>query len=456
MEDVCSIAVSKVNDSVVWWGEAMTQIVSMVRTRSETFVQKRFSIFKKYWWLLGVLLVLVEGVGVWQYRGLYLVQFRQFELVALGFSLLSFIVGTLFAAAKDKQRRIQLLAFSGFFSSLFAQLSVKELTFQLQKMSVLGASTLSAQAYGTHFIVGYTSFDDVKKLAADGTIAGIFLTRRNVEGKTIQQVRKEIDELQQIRSHSGFAPLIVTTDQEGGVVSKLSPPLEYQPPLNALLNSDSEMLNESEQEIVREYAQKQANGLKELGVTVNLSPVLDLQPDKLFKNDEFTKIRLRSLSTTPEKVSSIAAVYAVELKRNGITPTFKHFPGIGSVSVDTHISGARLETPLSDLLKTDLIPFKQLGQDPDSLMMLSHVVLTDVDPDHPVSFSKPVVQNLVKTQLHIKSKLITDDFSMGAVVNSNDGVNGAVDKALDAGVDYILFAYDPDLYYQAMEHLLRK
>jgi beta-N-acetylhexosaminidase len=87
--------------------------------------------------------------------------------------------------------------------------------------------------------------------------------------------------------------------------------------------------------------------------------------------------------------------------------------------------------------------------------MMSHVRLVDVDAARPASFSQAVVAGLVRESFGYDGVLVTDDFVMRAVYGSGPGLAEASVQALNAGVDLVLIAYDPDQYFPAMNGLLR-
>ncbi|PKO33989.1 MAG: hypothetical protein CVU34_10135 [Betaproteobacteria bacterium HGW-Betaproteobacteria-7] len=104
------------------------------------------------------------------------------------------------------------------------------LDYHRQRAAVLAAGP-AMQAVGRHFVVGYTDVEEVRKLAENGLIGGIYIGRRNVRGRSLAEVRAEIVGLQALRDQAGLPPLIVAADQEGGRVNHLSPLLERLPPL---------------------------------------------------------------------------------------------------------------------------------------------------------------------------------------------------------------------------------
>ena len=132
--------------------------------------------------------------------------------------------------------------------------------------------------------------------------------------------------------------------------------------------------------------------------------------------------------------------------------TLKHFPGLGGVFEDTHFESGHLRAPLDELERGDWIPFRALGG--GAFTMLSHARLTALDAERPVSFSDTVVSGLLRGNWGQDGVLVTDDFSMGAVYASKEGIAAASVAALNAGVDLILIAYDPAQYFTMMNALL--
>ena len=91
--------------------------------------------------------------------------------------------------------------------------------FEVCKRNVLHTDAAQAHMLGQHFVVGYTSFDEVAPLAEQGLIAGIYVARHNIAGRSTQVLKSEIAALQERRRVAGLPPLIVAADQEGGIVS---------------------------------------------------------------------------------------------------------------------------------------------------------------------------------------------------------------------------------------------
>jgi beta-N-acetylhexosaminidase len=318
------------------------------------------------------------------------------------------------------------------------------------RRDVLGYRAADAVQVERHFVVGYRDLAVVRELVRNGHVGGVFLTRRNVVGRSVADVAAEIAELQAIRREAGLPPLIVAADQEGGPVSHLSPPLPKPPALSALaLLAPNEQLPAA-----RRAGFEQGAALRSIGVTMDLAPVVDLiPPTPAGWLDWNTRIGTRAISADPAVVSAVAAGFSEGLLSAGVTPTAKHFPGLGRVVTDTHLFGASLDVAETSLQASDWMPFREVLSIPGVAVMLSHVALDKVDPGVAVSQSRRVVTGILRERWGFSGLAITDDLSMGAIEHSR--LCHAVEGALNAGIDLLLVAWDTDKAYPALDCALK-
>ena len=338
--------------------------------------------------------------------------------------------------------------------SLLALLHTSQQGAQLwwTRAMILRTPPQALRELGQHLVVGYTSVDEVSHLASEGMIGGIYITQRNMAGRSTAQIRDEVAFLQQLRHKKGLAPLWVAADQEGGLVSHLSPPLPLLAPLSQIVQSQTDP--ELQKQAVFSYAALQGRQLANLGVNVNLAPVVDINHGLHNPDDRHSRISERAIAADPELVRDVAAAFCAGLAQNDVRCTLKHFPGLGAVYADTHQRAGELASPLAELERSDWIPFRALMNNPGILTMVGHARLLALDPERPASFS-PKVIGMLRQQWGYQGVLITDDFCMGAVHGSRMGVGGAAVTALNAGADLILVSYDPSQYYPVMRALLR-
>jgi beta-N-acetylhexosaminidase len=230
-------------------------------------------------------------------------------------------------------------------------------TFETGKRGVLQTEAKLAQNLGRHFMVGYSSFNEVAELAEKGLIGGIYVGHGNVVRRKPESIKAEIAALQDRRHRAGLPPLIVAADQEGGVVSHLSPPL----PLRLPLSTFAELSPDIRAKKAEEFGRTQGRELASLGITLDFAPVLDLKPKaKRNRFDLNTMTSERAISENPAVVSEIALAYVRGLESVGVGATLKHFPGLGRVRRDTHLVSADLDTPVAELEVSDWLPFKDL------------------------------------------------------------------------------------------------
>jgi beta-N-acetylhexosaminidase len=392
-------------------------------------------------WIAGLFLVFAAA----NINDPYLVPIRQWGWIAI---LVGALLGSVFLLGR---RRGQKNSLSGrgllaLWCAVPVVLAGAEALFEFRKERVLAATPAEAAALGRHFISGYWQVEDIEPLVEKGLIGGIYVTQHNVADRDPAALRDEIIHLQALRRAAGLPPLRVATDQEGGTVSHLSPPLSRFPPLSNLASLPAE----DREKAARAQGENQGRELATLGITLDFAPVVDLHR-KMPNNplDFNSHIGQRAISNDPTIVASIALAFSQGLETAGVQPTAKHFPGLGRVAEDTHHFQARLDTPLADLENSDWQPFRTLLASSNAMLMIGHVTLDAVDPERPASHSKRVIQDIIRRQWGFNGLIVTDDLVMGAIYQH--GLCTAVVEALNAGVDLLLVAYDGRQFYRAMD-----
>ena len=117
-----------------------------------------------------------------------------------------------------------------------------------------------------------------------------------------------------------------------------------------------------------------------------------------------------------------------------IAYSFKHFPGHGSATNDTH-------NGLTDITKTyqdyELKPWQDLlkNASPYTMVMVAHVINNNFDT-LPASLSKPTIQKV--RDMGFDGVIVSDDMDMGAIANKY-GTETAIEMAINAGNDILVF-----------------
>lgn len=322
----------------------------------------------------------------------------------------------------------------------------------LTRAEILASDPARLERLGRRIIVGFERFDEVKPLVEKRAIAGVFITDHNVRGRKIDDVAKDIRSLQDIRKAQGLPRLFVAADQEGGYVSRLSPPLKQQPSLGTLV---AKLKTDAEREkAVRDYAETQAHELDHLGITMNFGPVVDLRLGSSRRDDGETRLYWRAIDSDPYLVAQVAGWYCDTLTKFNIICTLKHFPGLGRVSRDTHVVTGEISASPEQLELSDWVPFRRLMGKPGIATMVGHVRITAADKETPASYSDAVINAFIRTRTDGDVLLITDDMGMGAVTRSRDGLGGAALKAVNAGVDLVLLSDAAQYYDTVMSALI--
>lgn len=296
---------------------------------------------------------------------------------------------------------------------------------------------------GQLFIFGFMGLDTERGLQE--TLArlkpgALVVFGRNI--KTAQQIISLNRTAQRKAIAASGLPLLIAVDQEGGSVIRI----KTSPPLPSAL-----ALGESpDSDLVFKAGLHTGHLLKVLGFNMNLAPVLDVaDPNR----DAF--VGTRTFGNDPENVGVMGTRFAEGLNTAGVIPTAKHFPGHGGVT-DSHLQTPVKNTTPEMLAKIDLVPFtSSLSLIPDSAVMLAHVAYPKLDPTNtPASFSRPIVQDLLRDKMGFGGLVITDDIEMGgAAVIKNPGERAI--RAIEAGADLVMIAWNKRLQSAAVEAVVR-
>ena len=312
------------------------------------------------------------------------------------------------------------------------------------------AARQTATRLGAHFVITYNTAPETLALIDSGFVGGLFIGANALHGRNVYALRDELATLQSHRVQAGLPPLIITTDQEGGIVSRLSPPLTRLPPLAEVI---AQARLEDIERLAFDYGELQGKELAALGINVNLAPLADLAaPGSRRRFDFRSLIGQRTIAADPQRVSRAVIGYTRGLEAQGVQATLKHFPGLGQVRGDTHIIPAALAASDNALERRDWIPFRAGLQATHALLMIGHATLPALDAERPASRSAAVIQGVVRKRWQHDGLLITDDLSMGAALH--DGTCTAGIEALNAGIDLLLISYDTAQYVEIFSCLL--
>ncbi|MGV7946608.1 glycoside hydrolase family 3 N-terminal domain-containing protein [Mycobacterium kansasii] len=237
--------------------------------------------------------------------------------------------------------------------------------------------------------------------------------------------------LADLAAGAGPLPLAVGVDEEGGRVSRLHSLLGGRGP------SARELAQTQTVAQVHDVALERGRQMRTLGITVDFAPVVDVTdaPDDTVIGD-------RSFGSDPDKVTAYAGAYAQGLRDDGLLPVLKHFPGHGRGSGDSHTGGVTTP-PLSELVASDLVPYRTLLTQTPVAVMVGHLQVPGLTGSEPASLSKAAV-DLLRTGTGyggpaFGGPVFSDDLSSMAAISDRYGVAEAVLRTLQAGTDIALW-----------------
>lgn len=225
-------------------------------------------------------------------------------------------------------------------------------------------------------------------------------------------------------------PLLISTDEEGGIVQRL---LSIYPPVPSALS----VYESSDPNMAAQQGHLVAHYLKALGINVNLAPDVDVA---LIPNapDQVT----RTFGYTVGSVIQYAGPYLKALQSDGVIGCIKHYPGLGDASIDAHFGLPVVNRTKDQLYSVELATFKHFIQSPDAqenpgMIMPTDVLMPAIDPTMPAELSPIFMTDILRKQFGYDGVVLTDALYMQGIAQTWSMPEAAV-LALKAGDDMLL------------------
>ena len=269
-------------------------------------------------------------------------------------------------------------------------------------------------------------------LTAPG-VSGVILFARNFESR--DQLMALVDAIRDI----GGDDMLIAVDQEGGPVQRFREGYTRLPPLSTI---GAEYARDPENAIrlAEEHAWVMSSELRASGVDFSFAPVVDLARGN-------AAIGARAFHADPAIAAELAQAYVRGMHLGGMAAVLKHFPGHGSVAVDTHKATAIDPRPLDEIRRDDLVPFAEGIAAHAEAVMIAHVIYPEVDAQ-PAGFSRRWIGEILRGELGFNGAVISDDISMAAA-GAAGGAAERVRAHLDAGCDLVLACF-PNVVEEAI------
>ncbi len=247
---------------------------------------------------------------------------------------------------------------------------------------------------------------------------GFVFFEKDFTGKDREAVRKMISDLQE----KAKIPLLTAVDEEGGSIVRVS----SNPNLAEKRFESPRTVYEKGIEEVKNDTIKKSALLNDLGLNVNLAPVVDVS------ESPSDYMYARTIGKDKTETSQYAQAVISASKGTQVSYTLKHFPGYGN-NVDTHKGSSEDNRTLEQLRQNDFLPFEAGINAGAEAVLVSHNTVTQVDSENPASLSSKI-HELLRQELNFTGVIMTDDLDMGAVAS----IPNASLKAFQAGNDLIM------------------
>jgi beta-N-acetylhexosaminidase len=285
---------------------------------------------------------------------------------------------------------------------------------------------------------GASPSDQLRARIASGEVGGVMLFRPNIVDPA--QLASLVGALRALAPAG--APLLVSIDQEGGLVQRLRAPATVWPPMLSVGAGGDP---------TRTAAVGRALGeeLAALGIGWDFAPVLDVHT-----NPANPVIGNRAFGSTPEAVAAHGLAFWRGLRAAGLVGCAKHFPGHGDTRTDSHHELPVVEHDLDRLRRVELAPFAAAARAGVEAFMTAHVLYPALDPDRPATLSRRIATELLRGELGFSGVLVSDDLGMKAVADRYS-IEELATGAIEAGVDHLLVREPAERQVAAFEAIVR-
>ena len=291
--------------------------------------------------------------------------------------------------------------------------------------SATDAAALSTrQLSGERLVAGFSGSTPPPALVdmiKSGELAGVILFSENLGGR--RHATHLIHRMQAIKRPSRLRdPILVMVDQEGGEVKRLAGPPQ----------ASAQEMGSRGARYSRRQGAKTARSLKEVGVNVDLAPVLDVG-----RRGSAIRSQHRSFGGTPRRVIRTAVPFAGAMENHGVAATGKHFPGLGAAPQDTDFAVQRIRLGRSELRRIDERPYRPFAAAHGDLVMISTAIYPRFSKK-PAAFSARIATGELRDRVGFDGVSISD--ALETVSARRFGGPARVSRAAArAGTDLLLF-----------------
>ncbi|MFD7920445.1 glycoside hydrolase family 3 N-terminal domain-containing protein [Streptomyces sp. NPDC059740] len=258
-----------------------------------------------------------------------------------------------------------------------------------------------------------------------GEAGGVIFFGENISDE--DQIAAVVDRLVAAHAKSPVsAPLLLTTDQEGGSIRRLPGGPEQ---------SQKEVGRSGDPDVAAQAGTEAGRNLAGVGMNANLAPVLGVYREA----GDFLDRWGRSYGTDPQEVAELAAAFVTAQQDTGVAATAKHFPGLGAAGTDanTDEGPVTLDQSLAELRTVDEAPYPAAIRAGVAMVMASWAVYPALDAERPAGLSARAIRQELRGRLGFRGVTVTDALEAKALAAFGGTGQRAV-LAADAGMDLLL------------------
>ena len=313
-------------------------------------------------------------------------------------------------------------------------LGVPHPTEATEPMEILAGMTVE-QKLAQMTMVAFSELDEVTADCLSMTQpGGILLFAGNTPSAADTAVLTA--ELQQLALGTSGIPLLISTDQEGGYIVRMTESTWF--PGNMALAATGDADN------AYRAASVMGEELLACGINVDFGPVVDVNSNPLNP-----VIGVRAFGAEPETVAAFGAAYLNGLHEAGVISSLKHFPGHGDTDTDSHTGLPSVDKSLDELRSFELVPFQTAIDTGADMVMTAHIVYPQVETTTvtsaadgeevylPATLSHTILTDLLRDEMGFEGVIVTDSLIMDAIAD-NFGLTEAAAMAINAGADVLL------------------
>ena len=274
---------------------------------------------------------------------------------------------------------------------------------------------------------------DLQTMITQDHIGGFFVTSGGMDAS---QLRAFTGQMQ----NASHIPMILAADFEG------------ERDFNVLQSALPLPLSEAEVGATGDPHQAFLKGVNDgralasVGINVDFGPVVDI-----LSNPNNPILQGRTFGNTPDYVTKMAGQELDGLSSVGMAGAIKHFPGLGSSTVDPHHALPTIDRSLAQMESTELVPYKTLiAQGKVSMIMTTHMLIDALDPNLPTSISPAVINGLLRHSMGYDGVVVSDALFMGGLAYKWDIPHAGL-LAFEAGTDLLLGQYNESQTRQTMD-----